>query len=754
MLFVVFNQIAKLKAQTVGLVFSGGGSSGVAHIGVLKALEEYNIPIDYIAGTSIGGLIGGLYAAGYSPAEIEALFVSDEFKQWTQGIPNDKYIYYLRQKPNNPAMLNFKINTNALWEVSIPTNLISPNEINFGLMQRLAPASALAKDNFDSLFIPFRCVASDIISKKPIIIKKGELSTAVRASMAYPFYLTPIETENQLLFDGGLYNNFPSDVMYNDFNPDFIIGSNVSYNFPKPEEDNVISQIKSFLTYDTKYEIPCEYSVLIEPDATDYATFDFTRNAELIQLGYDETVKYINTLYDNINRRIDYEQRQEERKKYNAKLPQLTFKSIEVVGLTDAQNHYVEKSLRLRKDTLNAKNIEPQFIKVLSDDKIKSIYPRAIYNDTTNTFKLRLETKKEKNLFVSFGGVISSRPVSTGYVGVQYNLLRRVAHSFSAEAYFGRLTNSFTGGYRLDVPGSIPFYWQTSFTTEKWDYFRSNSTFFEDTKPSFLISNEQYAKTELGLPLGFKNKVLLGATFGELDNEYYQTRQFLSTDTTDETTFKNVSVFLNFESNSLDLKQYATKGRLVLLEAKYINGRERTVPGSTSVIKDVSKANLDWILLKAKVDNYFNKKGWIRFGVLAEAVYSTQPFFENYTASVLSASAFQPITESVTLFQEKLRAKKYIAGGAKSIINVYKNTQVRVEGYVFQPFQEILQNELKKGELGKEWATREYIFSTSLVYQTPLGPLAFNVNYFERQQDQWSFLFHFGYFIFNKKNLQ
>lgn len=750
----MLNHSFKLKSQTVGLVFSGGGSSGVAHIGVLKALEEYNIPIDYITGTSIGGLIGGLYAAGYSPAEIEALFISDEFTQWTQGVPNYKYIYYLRQKTNNPSMLNFKINTNDLWEVSIPTNLISPNEINYGLMQRLAPASALAKNNFDSLYIPFRCVASDIISKKPIVLKSGELPTAIRATMAYPFYLTPVKTNNQLLFDGGLYNNFPSDIMYNDFNPDFIIGSNVSYNFPTPQEDNVISQIKSFLTYETNYEIQCENSILIEPDATNYGTFDFERNAELIQLGYDETVKHINTLYKNIPRRVDYRERQEKRKVYNAKLPKLTFNQVEVVGLTDAQNLYVEKSLRLRKDTLNVKNIEPQFIKVLSDEKIKSIYPRAVYNDSLKTFKLRLETKKEKNLFVSFGGVFSSRPASTGYVGVQYNLLRKFAHNFSAEAYLGRLTNSFTGAYRMDAPGKIPFYWQTSFTTEKWDYFRSNSTFFEDTKPSFLITNEQYIKTEIGLPLGFKSKATLGGSFGELDNEYYQTRQFLSTDTTDNTKFKNYSLYVNFESNSLDLKQYASKGRLILLEAKYINGRERTIPGSTSIIKDISVSNLNWVLLKGKVDNYFNKKGWVRFGVMGEAVYSTQPFFENYTASVLAASAFQPITESITLFQEKLRAKKYVAGGLKSIFEVYKNTQIRIEGYVFQPYQEILQNELKKGALGKEWATREYIFSSSLVYQTPIGPLAFNVNYIERQEDQWSFLFHFGYFIFNKKNLQ
>lgn len=743
-----------LKAQSVGLVLSGGGSSGVAHIGVLKALEEHHIPIDYIAGTSMGGLIAGLYASGYSPTEIEALFLSEKFKNWALGNLNQKYIYYLRQPNITPSLITFKLNTDTLWEINLPTNLISPGAINYGLMEYFAPAAAKAKNNFDSLFIPFRCVASDIITKKAVVLKKGTLPTAIRASMAYPFYLPPITFDSMLLFDGGLYNNFPSDVIYEDFNPDYIIGSNVSSNFLPPNEDNVVSQIKAIISNDTEYIIQCEYSMLIEPEASNFSTFNFDNNEQLIQIGYLATLKKIDDLQDQIKRKITKAEIEKKRASYKASLPPLVFNKITVSGLSKKQNHYIEKSLQLKKDYVTAEKIKSEYIKISSDNKIKSLYPEAIYNDTNNLFALNLRAKKEKNLFISFGGVFSSRPVSTGYIGVQYNLLRKVAHSFTLETYLGRLTNSLIAGYRIDIPGKIPFYWQTNGTSERWDYFRSNSTFFEDTKPSFLLTNEQYIKSEIGLPVGFKNKVLLGGTFGKLKNEYYQTRNFISTDTTDQTVFENHSIFMNFENNSLDLKQYASKGRQISIQAKYISGRERTVPGSTSIIKDVSKSYLSWVLLKAKVDNYFNKRGWARFGVMGEAVYSTQPFFENYTASVLAASSFQPITESVTLFQERLRAKKYVAGGVKTIFEVYKNTQLRIEGYVFQPYQEIIQNEFKKGELGKQWAIRQYIFSSSLVYQTPIGPLAFNVNYYDKQEDRWTFLFHFGYFIFNKKNLQ
>ena len=220
--------------QKVGLVFSGGGASGVSHIGVLKALEEHEIPIDYISGTSMGALVGGLYSAGYSPSEIEALFVSPQFKEWAEGILDEKYVYYLREKDDNPSLFRLKIDLDTLLETTLPTNLISPVAVDYGLMEYLAPSSAAAGNNFDELFIPFRCVASDIISKKAVVLKDGNLATAVRASMSYPFYLSPVTYQDKLLFDGGLYNNFPSDVMYEDFFPDYIIGSNVSSNFAPP----------------------------------------------------------------------------------------------------------------------------------------------------------------------------------------------------------------------------------------------------------------------------------------------------------------------------------------------------------------------------------------------------------------------------------------------------------------------------------------------------------------------------------------
>jgi len=740
--------------QKIGVVLSGGGSNGVSHIGVLKALEENNIPIDYITGTSMGALIGGLYASGYSPEEIEQIFLSNEFKKWADGELDKKYVYYLREKEINPSLITFKVSTDTIWENNLPTNLISPAAIDYGLMRYFSPSIALADNNFDSLFVPFRCVASDIISKKSIIFKRGKLATAIRASMAYPFYLSPIAYEDKLLFDGGLYNNFPSDVMYHDFMPDYIIGSNVSSNFSTPNEDNIVSQIKTIISDDTEYAVQCDNSTIIEPETSEFSLFNFEENQQLIQIGYEAALKQIPKLLGEISKRRDRNDLLEKRIAYKQQLPRLVFDEITITGLSKAQNKYVENSLRHRKDTIGVDKLESEYIKISSDDKINSIYPEATYDTATKYFKLDLKTKKQKDLFISFGGVFSSRPISEGFISLQYNMLGKVALSLLANSYFGKLHNSASMGFRLDFPFRIPFYWKNTYTIDGWDYFKSKTTFFEDTKPSFLVINDQYFKSEIGFPVAYKGKITIEGTVGEIVNDYYQTKHFLSIDTTDKTKFRNFSTAISFQRNSLDKKQYATQGGYFSMGGRFISGREQTVPGSTAIITDEFDTLLSWGQFKTTYDQYFHIHQKFSMGLFLEGVYSNQPFFNNYTASILSAPAFQPISESKTLFQENFRAHSYFSVGVKGIFMPFKNFQLRLEGYLFQPYRDILQDQNHKAYYSKGLGQRDLLTSFSTVYYTPIGPIALNLNYYERYDDHWSFLFHFGYLIFNKKSLE
>ena len=213
---------ATLSAQTVGLVLSGGGAKGMAHIGVIRALEENGIPIDYIAGTSMGAVIGSLYAMGYSPDEMQELISSDDFRNWYMGTRDMNYQFYFKQNPPTPGIISAQVAIRDSMTVIRPTinSLVDPLQMNLAFVDIFSGASAACGDNFDNLFVPFRAVASDVFNKNSIVLSKGRLGDAVRASMSFPFVFRPIMIDSIIAYDGGIYDNFPVDVMVNDFHPD------------------------------------------------------------------------------------------------------------------------------------------------------------------------------------------------------------------------------------------------------------------------------------------------------------------------------------------------------------------------------------------------------------------------------------------------------------------------------------------------------------------------------------------------------
>ena len=229
-------------AQRVGLVLSGGGAKGMTHIGIIRALEENGIPIDYITGTSMGAIIGSLYAMGYSPDEMEDLLRSPDFKRWYTGVVEPRYAYYFKQNLPTPEFFNLRFSlgsrdsTRVKPQLSIPTSVVNPIQMNLAFVGLYGQATAACGGDFNDLFVPFRCVASDVYNKRPVVMRQGDLGDAVRASMSFPFVFKPIEMDSVLVYDGGIYNNFPTDVMRDDFHPDVIIGSVVAGNPKKPQE--------------------------------------------------------------------------------------------------------------------------------------------------------------------------------------------------------------------------------------------------------------------------------------------------------------------------------------------------------------------------------------------------------------------------------------------------------------------------------------------------------------------------------------
>lgn len=742
----------KSQGQKVGVVLSGGGADGVAHVGVLKALEQNKIPIDYIVGTSMGAFIAGMYASGYSADQIEQFIVSESFKRAAEGDVDEKYIFYLKKKENDASWISFKFSPDTVLTTSLPTNFISPVPIDFTLVELFANSSAAANYNFDSLFIPFRCVGSDVTNKKQVIFSNGDVGQCIRASMSYPFYIKPIQIDGNLFFDGGLYNNFPIDVLYRDFKPDVIIGSSVADKLKAPDEDNVISQIKSMLINRGAVEQVPVPSIILEPVVDDIGLFEFKNAGKVLTNGYIAAAQKMDSIKLMVTRRENLDSLACRRQLFRNKKERLVFEDILIDGLKKNQSHYVRKLIGNKQKLITLEELKPKYYRLVADDKIKQIYPLTKYNQQSGFYDLLLKIKKEKDLFVSFGGNVSSRPINAGFIGLQYNILRKISITPSANIYFGKLYGSYQAKLRFDFPSRLPFYSEASFTRNRWDFFKSSTAFFEESKPSFLVQNDLFGDVNIGLPAKNRGKVITGCSFANSYDKYYQTKVFSATDTADRTDFYTTSPYLYYERNTLNKKQFANKGTYFLFKARYVSGREINTPGSTSAKKDQFSRYHNWFNVHLVYDNYFKRSGNLRLGFYLEGVFSNQSFFNNYTASILAAPAFMPIPESHTLFLENFRAHSFAAGGFRTIINLYTNFDIRIEGFAFQPYREIVKHTDMTAAYAAPFAHLYFIGSSSLIYHSPVGPLSFNVNYYDRKSNSFNFLFSFGYLLFNKKS--
>lgn len=743
-------------AQKVGLVLSGGGASGLAHIGVLKALEEHNIPIDYISGTSIGGLIGAYYAAGFTPAEMEALVKQSFFLKVTRGEVPFQNTFLLKERQSYASMLTFKLNPGKTILRNLPVNVINSVPIDYYLMETFCAASANASYNFDSLVVPFCCVAADVQNKQLKLFREGDLATAVRASMSYPFYLRPLEVDNTLLFDGGLYNNFTTDVMYKEFGPDFIIGSNVAEKTMPPDDDDLYSQLRNMLMNQTNFEPICENGILLQP-WSNVNIFNFTDAQRLIDSGYAVTNRNIEKIKLQVSRRTDRILLESKRNKLKAKNgADIKFTDVRVSGVNRAQSEYIMKSLFYKQKPLTLERLKRRYFRLASDELIKNIYPVAERSIIDSNYRLQIKAKSEKPLFVDVGALVSNRPISEAFLGLQYNHLGRFGFSAYGNGYIGKLHTSAHGRLRFDFPGRFPWYLEPTYTVSRWDYFNSSVLFYNLEKPAYLVQFDQFGELAAGVPIGNISKVIISGGLSELQNSYYQTDFFTRQDTTDLTYFDFKYAQLNYQLNTLNRKMYASKGAYVNARIRYLQGRESFFPGSTSTdtIAFVNFRRTPWLQAKITVDNYLRTFRGFTIGAFGEAVYSTQSFFNNYTSSILSAPAFNPTPESQTFFIDDYRAHNYFAGGIKAITTPYRGIDIRLEAYLFQPVLSIIKDgTTNKPKYSTPFLYRHFIGSAVAVYNTALGPFSLGVNYYDRNANSFSFFFHFGYILFNRKSI-
>lgn len=740
--------------QGVGLVLSGGGATGFAHVGVLKALEENNIPIEYITGTSAGALVGAMYAVGYSPAEIEAYVLSSDFQLMTQGGVRSSQEFLVREGDPTASTVSFSVSIDSMFKKSLPTNFIRPELLDFEMLRIFGIPGANSNNNFDSLMVPFRCVASDIVAKKGVVFKDGYLNQAVRASMTFPFFMNPIRVNGVLYFDGGLYNNFPADVLCDEFHPEFIIGSNVSYNASPPQEDDLISQLTNMLVTPTNFEIPCAKSILIHPQLN-ISTFEFDEVDKAIEQGYLSTLAMMDSIKAMIPTRTDSAQLAAKRNRFRSACPNFVLCEVQTVNKKKNDESYVRKSIlkNNKNQELNFQQLERRYFRTYATPQIDYLFPTIDLRDDT-TYRLKIDVSNKRNLRVDFGGIVSSRAINTGFVQLNYFHMARTANKIELNSYFGKFYGSGKISGEIHLPSYYPVSFKGYFCLNRYDYFRSFATFFEDVKPSFLVQYETYAGGQVKIPIFNNSKSTLDYKHFELVDNYYQTTEFTNKDTTDVTKFYGDVLTWAIEHNSLNRKQFASAGTLLSFNAKVVNGREHSVSGSTSPETYDYRHTHQWLTLNGEFQVFPIHRKYFSLGIHGVASLSSQSLFKNYTATLLNLNSFQALPDLKTFFLPEYRSPQFIASGLNIIVSPAKNFDLRIDAYMFQPFKQLTKKDDGTFGYSKLFKGESPVAAASAIYHSPIGPLRLTLDYFPQQSRPLYFQFCYGFILFNEKAIR
>ena len=403
----------------IGLVLSGGGARGFAHIGVLKVLEENNVPIDYVVGTSMGSIIGGLYAIGLTPEEIEH---GVKGIAWDKVFDDFAYREYktFRRKQDDFDFFNIHrvgINDDGL---QLSPGLIEGQQIEIALDRLAYPGFHI--NDYDKLHIPFRAIATNIENGEPFVIKSGNIARAMRASMSIPGALPPITIDDTLLVDGGIANNVPIDIV-REMGADIVIVVDVSAPLSKKEDIkssvDVTGQLTTILTRrvaDIQLKTLKDRDVLIVPGATEITSSDFDKYPELIKAGEESATRSIDTIQELSLPYDDYSD-------HMASLPKIANKNP-VIDFIDIHNNTSLKD-EVMQVRIHQKTGEPLDIPQLEED-LSYIYGL----DFSSSVVYSLEKRDGKT-----GLVIYVRGREWAHSSLQFGL------SIKSETNVGALTN-------------------------------------------------------------------------------------------------------------------------------------------------------------------------------------------------------------------------------------------------------------------------------------------------------------------------
>jgi len=554
----------------IGLVLSGGGARGAAHVGVIKVLEELHVPIDYIAGTSMGSIIGSLYAIGIPADEIEKITARIDWeKMFSDTVPRRQQFY--REKAGKENYL-LRIEVDPREGLALPKGLVSGKKLDLTL-RALTLGSA---NDFDAFPIPFRAVATDVETGEKVVLGKGDLARVLRASMAIPVAFAPVEIDGRLLADGGMSGNLPVDVARR-MGADVVIAVNIGTPLSTREQlDNflaITNQSIGFLTnqnVDEQLKTLLPSDILITPDLGDLTTGSFIRMYEAVEIGRKAAQDTAEKLSTYSLTEKEYRTFRQQQLKLSRRPDKIEFIEIRKEEILSAHilSGYLKRSMeKAQGKSPEAEVLARDIFEISKRADLENIDFQLVEKDGKKGLILELREKQHVQHNIEVGLQLSNdfEGNSSYDTLIEYTLTRinRLGAEWKNTFRFGQRRKIFTEFYQ-------------PLETSVWRLFVAPYVEYDATPFYLYVNDERIAEyqrkdlfggVDLGLQFAEYGEFRLGLLKGRTEVERTTGEPTLPENTFDIGTYKARLVF-----DRLDNPGFPKKG--LLLHATYLAGRE------------------------------------------------------------------------------------------------------------------------------------------------------------------------------------
>jgi NTE family protein len=458
------------KHPKLGLVLEGGGALGLAHIGVITWMEEHRIPVSYVAGTSMGGLVGGIYATGRSPAEVRELINGIDWDQVLSGVTPFRDLSFRRKEDAHevPGSLEFGLRGG----LQFPSGFNTGQEVNLVLDSVALPYSEIS--SFDELPIPFACVASDLVSGKPHVFRDGPLALAMRSTMSLPGIFTPVRSGKHLYADGFLLDNLPIDVA-KEMGADVTLGIHLETAPLDPNTNlssfGVLGQSISVMSAVNVLRSMEQADILVTVPLQKYTSLDYNKADAIIKVGYDAAASKATVLSAFSVSEAEWEEYLANRnaRRRTAPIP----KFVEVVGASPEMAKAMEKQMSsLAGGPVERKKIDEDMMTIVGQGR----FATATYSMVEKNGEQGLQIQAEQKSYAP--------PIVRPLILIDGSQFNNVLFSFG-----GRITFLDVGSYRSELRTDIALGSRYQLASEYYHPFTTTSNWF--IAPRFGVNSQQ-----------------------------------------------------------------------------------------------------------------------------------------------------------------------------------------------------------------------------------------------------------------------